>query len=794
MEPIKNDIDGERAIQMAAITTRQTAGTGATVAGVPLTNAQIDQNFINLNSELVGKQDQLVSGTNIKTINGTSVLGSGNLVIEAGTTGVTSFNTRTGAVTLSSSDVTGALGFIPTSNVGTVTSVSIGGGTTGLSFTGSPITTSGTITLQGTLAIASGGTGATNAGDALTSLGAQATLVSGTNIKTINGSSVLGSGDLLVKSGLEYLTKTANYTAQTNQGILANTSGGSFVVTLPATPTSGDQVVVADATNSFGTNNLTIARNGSTIEGLAENLVLDVSSAVVQLVYDGTTWQVFTQLVTGTGVLTSAQVTTALGYTPYNSANTLAVAGGGTGATTLTGYVKGSGTSAFTASATIPASDISGNISGNAANVTGTVAVANGGTGATTLTGYVKGSGTSAFTASATIPGSDISGNISGSAANVTGTVAVANGGTGATTLTANSVLLGNGTSALQTVAPGTSGNVLTSNGTTWSSTAPAVSLSAANQFTGANTFYNNSGIAFGTATTTNDGFSIQGRSGGTSSFRIILQPETLSGSRTITFPDTAGTAVISAHANVFTNTSGQTFLNGSTTAQDGIVILGRAGGTSSFRTTLVPTTLTANRTLILPDVTGTVLTSAGGALTGPVEISGNGNAALTLYQATDTANSGQVILRAYSNKVVLQAGKTGTATEPYLDISAGSGTGGIYLSPTGEMGLYQALLETRIPLAGGVDINIRNGNYFTKTITTTTTFTVSNVPSSGGVASFILDLTNGASQTVNWWAGMKWAGGTAPTLTASGRDVLGFFTHDGGTTWNGFLLAKDIK
>lgn len=48
--------------------------------------------------------------------------------------------------------------------------------------------------------------------------------------------------------------------------------------------------------------------------------------------------------------------------------------------------------------------------------------------------------------------------------------LAVADGGTGSSTLSANAVLLGNGTSALQTVAPGTSGNVLTSNGTTWSS------------------------------------------------------------------------------------------------------------------------------------------------------------------------------------------------------------------------------------------------------------------------------------------------------------------------------------
>jgi len=58
----------------------------------------------------------------------------------------------------------------------------------------------------------------------------------------------------------------------------------------------------------------------------------------------------------------------------------------------------------------------------------------------------------------------------------VTGTLPVGNGGTGAATLTANYVLLGNGTSSLQAVAPSTTGNVLTSNGTTWQSTAPAAS------------------------------------------------------------------------------------------------------------------------------------------------------------------------------------------------------------------------------------------------------------------------------------------------------------------------------
>lgn len=57
----------------------------------------------------------------------------------------------------------------------------------------------------------------------------------------------------------------------------------------------------------------------------------------------------------------------------------------------------------------------------------------------------------------------------------VSGTLPVANGGTGAVSLTANNVILGNGTSAVQVVAPGTSGNVLTSNGTTWQSTTPSI-------------------------------------------------------------------------------------------------------------------------------------------------------------------------------------------------------------------------------------------------------------------------------------------------------------------------------
>jgi hypothetical protein len=79
------------------------------------------------------------------------------------------------------------------------------------------------------------------------------------------------------------------------------------------------------------------------------------------------------------------------------------------------------------------------------------------------------------------------------------GTLGVARGGTGATTLTANNVLLGNGTSAPLEVAPGTTGNVLTSNGTTWQSTAPTTGANPAGS--GSELQFRSSGTAFGAVT-----------------------------------------------------------------------------------------------------------------------------------------------------------------------------------------------------------------------------------------------------------------------------------------------------
>jgi hypothetical protein len=133
------------------------------------------------------------------------------------------------------------------------------------------------------------------------------------------------------------------------------------------------------------------------------------------------------------------------GFTP-STATTGAITLAGTLATTN----GGTGLTAFTSGTAIYASSTS-------ALTSGTLPTTGGGTGLTSFTsgGAVYASSTSALT---------------------TGTLPVASGGTGNNSLTANTVLLGNGTSALQTVSPSTNGNVLTSNGTTWVSQAPAAS------------------------------------------------------------------------------------------------------------------------------------------------------------------------------------------------------------------------------------------------------------------------------------------------------------------------------
>ena len=109
----------------------------------------------------------------------------------------------------------------------------------------------------------------------------------------------------------------------------------------------------------------------------------------------------------------------------------------------------------------------------------------------------------------------------------------------------------------------------------------------------------------------------------------------------------------------------------------------------------------------------------------------------------------------------------------------------------------YNETFVTVTSTTGATTINCEAGNVFGITLTENTTFTFSNPPTTGTSYGFTLKLVqDSTARTVTWPASVDWAGGTAPTIsTGSGEvDVLVFFTHDGGTTWYGFVSGQVLS
>ena len=95
------------------------------------------------------------------------------------------------------------------------------------------------------------------------------------------------------------------------------------------------------------------------------------------------------------------------------------------------------------------------------------------------------------------------------------------------------------------------------------------------------------------------------------------------------------------------------------------------------------------------------------------------------------------------------------------------------------------------------IGTEIKSIYYGTMSNGITCNFTFGSLPTytSQQCYSFIFELKNGGSAAaINWPLSVKWAGGTKPTLTISGVDILGFYSYDGGITWRGVLLSKDSK
>lgn len=132
-----------------------------------------------------------------------------------------------------------------------------------------------------------------------------------------------------------------------------------------------------------------------------------------------------------------------------------------------------------------------------------------------------------------------------GQAAAITGTLPVGNGGTGTNTLTANNVLLGNGGSAVTFVAPGSNGNLLTSNGTTWTSAAPGGGFDAGTVMLFAQTAAP-TGWTKNTTTGNNHALRIvtgTASSGGSVDFSTAFASQTPSGSVSVTISSITGSA-----------------------------------------------------------------------------------------------------------------------------------------------------------------------------------------------------------------------------------------------------------
>ena len=91
--------------------------------------------------------------------------------------------------------------------------------------------------------------------------------------------------------------------------------------------------------------------------------------------------------------------------------------------------------------------------------------------------------------------------------------------------------------------------------------------------------------------------------------------------------------------------------------------------------------------------------------------------------------------------------------------------------------------------ISGTGTLDFDAANAWTATVTGTVTIALSNVPSGTFIVGGILKLTNGGSSVVTWPGAFKWEGGTAPTLTTSGVDIIAFVSLDAGTTFSAVAL-----
>tara|TARA_R110002153_G_scaffold81650_1_gene206654 strand:+ start:209 stop:1288 length:1080 start_codon:yes stop_codon:yes gene_type:complete len=213
-----------------------------------------------------------------------------------------------------------------------------------------------------------------------------------------------------------------------------------------------------------------------------------------------------------------------------------------------------------------------------------------------------------------------------------------------------------------------------------------------------------------------------------------------------------------------------------------------------------------ANFSTTITNSIATKLPLSGGAMTGAIttnstfdgrDVSVDGTkldgieASADVTDATNVAAAGALMDSEVTNLASVKAFDTtdyatstqGTTADAALPKAGGTMSGLVNMADQiVQRPLLQDYSEKTVAMGSATAVNLEDGNVFSKTISGTTTLTFTN-PSSVGTSSFSLILTNGGSATLNFPT-TKWAAGTAPTLTASGIDILIFVYH--GSTWYG--------
>ena len=149
--------------------------------------------------------------------------------------------------------------------------------------------------------------------------------------------------------------------------------------------------------------------------------------------------------------------------------------------------------------------------------------------------------------------------------------------------------------------------------------------------------------------------------------------------------------------------------------------------------------------------------------------------------------------------------GVTATTAElNYLDVTTlgtSEASKAVTADANGDVNLSEELKaksynETVVALSGTTPtVNCENGNVFTLSTSGATTFTFSNAPSSGTAYTFVLKVVGGGTHALTWPSSVHWSNGIVPDYPLSGETyIYGFLTHDGGTTWYGFLGGANFS